>query len=397
MFDLLPMAPPDSILGLGEAFKKDPNPKKINLSVGVYKDEQGQTPILASVKEAERRILESEKSKGYLSIEGLADYGREVQNLLFGADHEIAVAKRAVTAQTPGGTGSLRVAADFLRKHFANSTVWCSKPTWANHQAIFQAAGLAVGSYAYIDAAGQGLDFAAMMESLEKVPAGDVVLLHACCHNPTGIDPTPEQWKEIADLVDRRKLLPLVDFAYQGFGDGLTEDATGLRELARPGRELLVCSSFSKNFGLYSERVGALTVVAGSADAAERALSQVRISIRVNYSNPPQHGAAVVATVLGDPALRQQWEDELTAMRSRIKSMRTLFVATMKKLAPQKDFSFIERQRGMFSFSGLTNMQVDELRTKYAVYVVGNGGRINVAGMTPSNMAPMCEAIAAVL
>lgn len=397
MFDLLPMAPPDSILGLGEAFKKDPNPKKINLSVGVYKDEQGNTPILASVKEAERRILEKEKSKGYLSIEGLADYGREVQLLLFGADHEITLSKRAVTAQTPGGTGSLRVAADFLKKHFGHATVWCSKPTWANHQAIFQAAGLAVNSYAYIDAAGQGLDFAAMMESLEKVPAGDVILLHACCHNPSGIDPTPEQWKAIAELVERKKLLPLVDFAYQGFGDGLLEDAVGLRALAQPGRELLVCSSFSKNFGLYSERVGALTLVAGDAESAEKALSQVRISIRVNYSNPPQHGAAVVATVLADPTLRQQWEDELTAMRSRIKSMRTLFVASMKQRAPQKDFSFIERQRGMFSFSGLTNLQVDELRTKYAVYVVGNGGRINVAGMTPSNMAPLCDAIAAVL
>lgn len=397
MFDLLPMAPPDSILGLGEAFKKDPNPKKINLSVGVYKDEQGNTPILASVKEAERRILEKEKSKGYLSIEGLADYGREVQLLLFGADHEITLSKRAVTAQTPGGTGSLRVAADFLKKHFGHATVWCSKPTWANHQAIFQAAGLAVNSYAYIDAAGQGLDFAAMMESLEKVPPGDVILLHACCHNPSGIDPTPEQWKAIAELVERKKLLPLVDFAYQGFGDGLLEDALGLRALAQPGRELLVCSSFSKNFGLYSERVGALTLVAGDAESAEKALSQVRISIRVNYSNPPQHGAAVVATVLADPTLRQQWEDELTAMRSRIKSMRTLFVASMKQRAPQKDFSFIERQRGMFSFSGLTNLQVDELRTKYAVYVVGNGGRINVAGMTPSNMAPLCDAIAAVL
>jgi aspartate aminotransferase len=397
MFDSLALAPPDPILGLGEAFKNDPRPGKINLSVGVYKDEQGNTPILACVKEAERRLLEHEKSKGYLSIEGLAEYDSRVQELLLGPGHEIVASGRAITAQTPGGTGSLRVAADFLKKHFPAARVWLSKPTWANHQAIFQAAGLATEPYAYIDAAGTGLDYPALRSAVEKIPAGDVLLLHACCQNPTGIDPTHEQWREIAAICGQRGILPLVDFAYQGFGDGLEEDALGLRELAAANRELIVSSSFSKNFGLYSERVGALTVVAQSTDAAQRALSQVRISIRTNYSNPPQHGAAIVAAVLGDAELRRQWEEELAVMRKRIHQMRRLFVKTMRAKAPSRDFSFIQRQNGMFSFSGLTNMQVDELRTKHAVYIVAGGGRMNVAGMTTANMPRLCDAIAAVL
>lgn len=397
MLDSLPLAPPDAILGLAEAFKLDANPRKINLSVGVYRDEQGSTPILVCVKEAERRILASEKSKGYLSIEGHPEYATRVQELLFGPGHEVLVAKRAVTAQTPGGTGSLRVAADFLKKHFPHTTVWFSKPTWANHPAIFAAAGLPVNTYAYIDAAGRALDFPAMLASLGEIPAGNVVLLHACCHNPTGIDPTPDQWKQIAAVIHERQLLPLIDFAYQGFGEGLAEDAVGLKELAPPGRELLICSSFSKNFGLYGERVGALTVVASNADAANRALSQVKISIRTNYSNPPAHGAAIVATVLGDAELRRQWEQELAAMRDRIHQMRRLFVSTMREKSPQHDFSFLVDQKGMFSFSGLTNLQVDELRSKHSVYVVGGGGRMNVAGMTRENMTPLCAAIAAVL
>ncbi|MDX1948850.1 MAG: amino acid aminotransferase [Pirellulaceae bacterium] len=397
MFDTLPLAPPDSILGLTEAFKKDPNPRKINLSVGVFKDAAGNTPILACVKEAERRLLNSEKSKGYLSIEGHPEYSAGVQELLFGAGHEIITSGRAVTAQTPGGTGSLRVAADFLKKHFPTAKLWHSKPTWANHPQIFAAAGQKVESYPYLDAAGQGLDFAAMLAALKQIPAGDIVLLHACCHNPTGVDPTPAQWREIADVVHEQKLLPLVDFAYQGFGDGLVEDAAGLRELARPGKELLVCSSFSKNFGLYGERVGALSIVAANADTAQRALSQVRLAIRTNYSNPPTHGAAIVAAVLQDAQLRTQWEAELAAMRDRIHQMRKLFVATMKAKTSKKDYSFLIQQKGMFSFSGLSNVQVDELRTKHGVYVVGNGGRMNVAGMTEANIGPLSDAIAAVL
>jgi aspartate aminotransferase len=397
MFESLPLAPPDAILGLMDAFKRDPNPNKINLSVGVYKDETGNTPILQCVKEAERRLLASENSKGYLSIEGHAEYDRLVPELLFGRGHEVLQSKRAVTAQTPGGTGSLRVAADFLKKHFPTAKVWVSKPTWANHAAIFTAAGQQVEQYAYIDASGRSLDFAAMKTALGQIPPGDIVLLHACCHNPTGIDPTREQWHEIAKIVGARQVLPLVDFAYQGFGDGINEDAAGLRELAQPGRELLVSSSFSKNFGLYGERVGALTVVTTSEEAAQRALSQVRISVRTNYSNPPTHGAAIVAAVLADSELRRQWEQELAAMRDRIHAMRKLFVETMRKKAPKHDFSFLSDQKGMFSFSGLTNMQVDELRSKHGVYVVGNGGRINVAGITRDNMEPLASAIAAVL
>jgi aspartate aminotransferase len=397
MFEKLTIAPPDPILGLGEAFKKDPNPAKINLSVGVYKDAQGNTPVLASVKTAEARLLEKEKTKNYLSIEGLSDYGQQVRHLLFGTGHEINTSQRAVTAQTPGGTGSLRVAADFLKKQCPSAKVWMSKPTWANHPALFQAAGLTVENYPYLDATGKFLDLPAMLAALQHVSPGDAVLLHACCHNPTGIDPTPAQWKAIADVLQERGALPLVDFAYQGFGDGLEEDAGGLREIARPGRELLVCSSFSKNFGLYNERVGALTLVASDANAAEAALSHIRVAIRVNYSNPPQHGAAVVAAILSDAALRAQWVEELAAMRNRINGMRKLFVETMKQKAPQHDFSFLSTQKGMFSFSGLTPMQVDELKTKHGIYIVVNGGRINVAGMTNDNMNQLCTAIAAVL
>lgn len=397
MFDALPLAPADAILGLTDAFKRDPNPQKINLSAGVYKDERGNTPILASVKEAERRLLASEQSKGYLSIEGHPEYSARVQELLFGPQSEVLSGKRAVTAQTPGGTGALRVAADFLGKHFATARVWLSKPTWANHGAIFSAAGLKTENYTYLDASARGLDFTGMMASLQSAAAGDVVLLHACCHNPSGIDPTIDQWREIAAVMADRRLLPLVDFAYQGFGKGIEDDAAGLREVLAKNRELLVCSSFSKNFGLYGERVGALTLVANDAQSAERALSQIRISIRTNYSNPPTHGAAIVATILGDAALRSQWEQELADMRKRIHDMRSTFVSTMRHKAPQHDFSFLEKQAGMFSFSGLSNMQVDELRNKHSVYVVGNGGRINVAGMTRENIGPLCTAIAAVL
>jgi aspartate/tyrosine/aromatic aminotransferase len=397
MFESLSMAPPDAILGLGEAFKKDPNPKKINLSVGVFKDAAGNTPVLACVKEAEQRLLAGEKTKNYLSIEGLADYGKLVRELLFGANHEILKSNRAVTAQVPGGTGGLRVAADFLGSKFPGKRVWMSTPTWPNHPNIFKAAGLLVDSYPYIDAAGQGLDFDKMTAAIEKMSPGDIILLHACCHNPTGVDPTPEQWKKIGDLVAQKQLLPLVDFAYQGFGDGLQEDARGLLELARPGQELLICSSFSKNFGLYSERVGALTLVAKTSEAAEAALSHIRTAIRVNYSNPPQHGAAVVATVLGDPALRKQWEDELASMRERIHKMRHLFVDKMKARGAKRDFSFLAKQKGMFSYSGLTPVQVDELKNKYAIYIVVSGGRINVAGMTEDNLDTLCDAICAVL
>lgn len=396
MFQNVQTAPPDSILGLNEAFRNDPNPEKINLSVGVFKDANGVTPVLDCVKEAERRLVSEEKTKSYLPIDGRPEYCRLVRELMLGADHEINAAARGVTVQTPGGTGALRVAADFLAKNLPGRKVWLSQPTWPNHPSIFAAAGVATAGYPYFDKASNGLAFAEMMETLQKVPAGDVVLLHGCCHNPSGIDPTAEQWQEIAELIHSRDLLPLVDFAYQGFGDGLCEDAAGLAALAQPGKELLICSSFSKNFGLYNERIGALTAVAGDSAAAAAVLSQLKNVIRSNYSNPPTHGGAVVETVLADPALRTQWESELTAMRNRINGMRTLFVETMKQTGVDQDFSFIADQKGMFSFSGLTPVQVDELRSKFAIYIVGSG-RINVAGISESNVEKLCTAIKAVL
>lgn len=397
MFETFEMAPPDSILGLNEAFKKDTNPDKINLSVGVYKNAAGATPILRCVKQAERRLLEQQQTKGYLGIDGLPDFCRLARELLFTPDHEVLTSGRAVSLQTPGGTGALRVAADFLKQKLPGASVWLSKPTWANHPNVFEAADRQVEVYRYIDASGTTLDFDAMLQSLKQIPAGDVVLLHGCCHNPTGIDPTPGQWQQIADVVQERKLLPLIDFAYQGFGQGIDEDAIGLRTVVRPGTEAIVCSSFSKNFGLYSERVGALSLIAGSADAAQAALSHAKVAVRTNYSNPPQHGGAIVATVLADPELRVMWEEEVTEMRTRIHAMRTLFVETIKQKAPQHDFSFIANQCGMFSFSGLTPVQVDELKNRHSIYAVTSGGRINVAGMTEQNMDRLCTAIASVL
>jgi aspartate aminotransferase len=396
MFEQVSVAPPDSILGITDAFNKDPNPKKINLSVGVYKDEKGQTPILASVKEAETRILKSETNKNYKPIDGAADYNKHVQELLLGAGSPLVAAGRVVTAHTPGGTGGLRVTGDFLSKVKPGSTIWVSDPTWANHEAIFKAAGMNVKVYPYFDAAANGLALDKMVAALGAAQAGDAVLLHGACHNPTGIDPTPEQWKKIADAVSGAKLLPVLDFAYQGFGDGLREDAAGLDALVAKLPEIIVVSSFSKNFGLYNERVGAITVISGTKEVAQAVLSQVKVTIRSNYSNPPAHGGTIVSTVLGDPALKAQWESEVAAMRKRIHEMRTLFVSELKARGVAKDMSFIVKQKGMFSFSGLTKEQVEKLKKDYSIYIVGSG-RINVAGMTKDNMGPLCDALAAVM
>jgi aspartate/tyrosine/aromatic aminotransferase len=396
MFESLQPAPPDAILGLGEAFKQDPNPRKINLSVGVYQDADGRTPVLDSVKRAERRMLDGETTKSYLPINGSPEFGRLVRELMLGTDHEILASNRAVTLHTPGGTGALRVAADFVKTSLPKAAVWCSTPTWPNHPAIFQAAGLKVGMYPYFDKQANRLDLEGMLAGLRQIPAGDVVCLHACCHNPSGIDPTAAQWRQIADVVYERGLLPLGDYAYQGLGDGIEADSLGLLELCRPGKELLVASSFSKNFGLYCERTGALTAVAGDQQAASIALSRLKICVRTNYSNPPAHGGVIVATVLADPELKRQWTDEVAAMRERINGMRRLFAETMRAKGSPRDFGFITTQRGMFSFSGLSDVQVDELRTKFSIYVVG-GGRINVAGMTEHNMDRLCDAVMAVL
>jgi len=396
MFENVQIAPPDPILGLTEMFKADSNPDKINLSVGVYQDAQGKTPVLATVKEAEKRILEQENSKGYLPMTGEPVYCAQVQELLFGAGHEIIAAKRAATAQCPGGTGALRVAGDYLHIVHPGAKIWLSNPTWANHNTIFEAAGLEVKSYAYRDPKSNGLDFAAMCASIKTIPKGDVILLHGCCHNPTGIDPSPEQWAQIGDLLVEQGVLPLVDFAYQGLADGVEEDRAGLLELCKKVKQMLICSSFSKNFGLYRERTGALTLVADNAEQAATVMSQVKLRIRYNYSNPPSHGGQIVATVLSDPQLKAQWLEEVAEIRNRINEMRHLFVKTLKEKGVEQDFSSIIEQRGMFSFSGLTKAQVEQLRERYSIYIVGSG-RINVAGMTPSNMDRLCEAIKSVL
>ncbi|AMG12546.1 aspartate/tyrosine/aromatic aminotransferase [Vibrio vulnificus] len=396
MFEKVVAAPADPILGLTEEFKKDPRAEKINLGVGIYKTEQGETPVLATVKKAEAALVETEKTKSYLTIEGTAEYALAVQKLLFGADAELINAQRAKTAQAPGGTGALRVAGEFIKRQLGDVKIWISNPTWANHHGVFRAAGLETVEYAYYNPETKDKDFAAMLADLEKASAGDVVLLHGCCHNPTGIDPTAQEWEALAKLVADKGLLPLFDFAYQGFAKGVEEDAQGLRAFAKFNKEILVASSFSKNFGLYNERVGAFTLVAESQEIAETAFSQVKAIIRSIYSNPPAHGSAVVTHILNDAALRAEWEAEVAEMRDRIQEMRELFVATLKEEGVAADFSFIERQNGMFSFSGLNKDQVARLKEEFAIYIVGSG-RISVAGMTKSNMGPLCKAIAAVL
>ncbi|MEH0876321.1 amino acid aminotransferase [Pectobacterium cacticida] len=396
MFETISAAPADPILGLTDLFRADDRVNKINLGIGVYKDETGKTPILTSVKKAEHYLLENETTKIYLGIDGLPAFAQCTQALLFGKENAIIADNRARTAQTPGGTGALRVAADFIAKQTSAKRVWISNPTWPNHHNVFSAVGLETCQYDYYDAANHALDFDGLLNSLNAAQAGDVVLFHGCCHNPTGIDPTAEQWATLADLSAAKGWLPLFDFAYQGFARGLDEDAEGLRRFAEKHDELIVCSSYSKNFGLYNERVGACTLVAANASTADKAFSQMKAAIRANYSNPPAHGAAVVATILGNDALKAIWEQELTAMRERIQRMRQLFVNTLQEKGAEQDFSFIINQNGMFSFSGLTKDQVLRLRDEFGVYAV-NSGRINVAGMTPENMAPLCEAIVAVL
>jgi len=396
MLERIEAAPKDAILGLTEAFRADDRQEKINLSVGVYQDASGKTPLLECVKEAERRLAASPTTKSYLPISGLADYCQAVAELAFGAGADVIAQKRLAAAQTPGGTGALRVAADFIHTNLPKATVWVSDPTWPNHPQIFAAAGVPTKTYAYFDAATNSLKLDAMLAAVKQMPAGDVILLHGCCHNPTGIDPTPAEWKQIADAVYAQGLLPLVDFAYQGFADGIDEDAAGLKAFLRPGAELLVCSSFSKNFSLYRERVGASFGVAADAKAAAAVQSQFDRVIRANYSNPPGHGAEIVATILRDGALRKQWESEVATMRDRINSMRQALVAALKKHGVPGDYSFIERQRGMFSFSGLTKDQVEALKKDHAIYAVGSG-RINVAGLTPTNVDRVAECIGKVV
>jgi aspartate/tyrosine/aromatic aminotransferase len=389
-------APPDPILGLAETFRADSRPNKVNLSVGVYVDDSGVTPVVPSVLEAERRLLEKAGSKGYLPIDGRAGYKNVVRDLVFGPDHEIVTGNRSATAQTPGGTGALRVAADFLLQTGSSKTIWLSEPTWPNHPQLFTLAGFAPRTYPYLDESGRAIDVGKMLGALRSAVPGDVVLLHGSCHNPSGVDPDAETWAAIGEIIVERELVPIVDFAYQGFGFGLREDADWLVGLARPGLEFLVCSSFSKNFALYNERVGALTVVAADAARAASALSHVKIAIRANYSNPPAHGADIVETILSDPALRTQWESDLAGMRNRILGNRAALVEALVAAGVRGNWEPIRHQRGMFALLGLSADQVARLRDEFAVYVVGKG-RINVAGLSSANLTHVVESVKVVI
>ncbi|TLU76211.1 amino acid aminotransferase [Mannheimia varigena] len=396
MFSHIQAAPADPILGLGEAFKAETREGKINLGIGVYMTDEGKTPIVKAVKEAEKRLLENETTKTYLTIDGVQAFNAATQTLLFGENAEVITSGRAKTAQSLGGTGALRIAAEFVKRHTAAKNVWISTPTWPNHNAIFEAVGINVKGYRYYDKETNGLDWDNLIADLSQAEAGDVVLLHGCCHNPTGIDPTPAQWEQLAALSAEKGWLPLFDFAYQGFANGLEEDAYGLRAFVKNNRELLVASSFSKNFGLYNERVGAFTLIADNADDANRAFTQIKSIIRVLYSNPSAHGASAVAVALADPELKALWIEELDEMRNRIKEMRAKLVQLLKEKGANKDFSFINEQNGMFSFSGLTPEQVDKLKDDFAIYAV-RSGRINVAGITSKNIEALADAIVKVL
>lgn len=396
MFEAIVAAPADPILGLTDAFQADPRRDKINLGVGVYKDSQGGTPILPTVKIIEQRLVNEQLSKGYLAIDGHPAYAAQVQQLLLGQDNPLLDSGRVKTAAAPGGTGALRIAAEFIRRQLGITKIHVSNPTWANHHGIFGQAGLSVANYSWFDAQTNALDWQGLQADMAAIQAGEAVLLHGCCHNPTGIDPTPEQWQQLADSLAGRGILVIFDFAYQGFGAGVEEDAFSLRAFAESHPELLVCSSFSKNFGIYNERAGAVSLIGHTAEQAANAFSQIRAIIRSIYSNPPAHGIQVVQGILSSSELKQQWLQELAQMRLRIQQMRTDFVNGLVAEGIQQDFSFIARQNGMFSFSGLTPAQVTRLRDDFGVYIVGNG-RISVAGMTPANLPPLCHAIAQVL
>jgi aromatic-amino-acid transaminase len=395
VFSAIEMAPRDPILGITEAFNADTNPAKINLGVGVYYDDNGKVPLLKCVEKAEAILIEQHAPRTYLPIEGLAAYDKAVQELVFGADSAVIQEKRAVTVQALGGTGALKLGADFLKRFSPDSEVYISNPSWENHRALFESAGFKVNNYAYYDETTHGVNFAAMLAALKAMPRGAIVVLHACCHNPTGADLTQAQWDEVIAAVVAGGLVPFLDMAYQGFGAGIAEDGAVVRRFAATGVPLLVSNSFSKSFSLYGERVGALSVVAASAEEASRLLSQLKRVVRTNYSNPPVHGGKVVATALATPELRQMWEDELAGMRVRIKEMREAFVQKLKVKAPGHDFDFVREQVGMFSYSGLTKEQVAKLREQ-SIYAVDTG-RICVAALNSKNIDTVVDAIAKVL
>lgn len=396
IFSAVELAPRDPILGLNEAFNADTRTTKVNLGVGVYSDDNGKIPLLAAVKAAEKARLETMPPRGYQPIEGAQAYDSAVQNLLFGVDSELIKAGQVVTAQALGGTGALKIGADFLKRLNPAAKVYISNPSWENHRALFESAGFEVENYPYYDAATRGVDFDGMRAFLAQLPAGSVIVLHACCHNPTGADLSDPQWAEVVQVCRERGLVPFLDMAYQGFADGIDADAVAVRLFSASGLQFFVSSSFSKSFSLYGERVGALSIVTAGKEESARVLSQLKRVIRTNYSNPPIHGGAVVAAVLSNPELRQLWEDELAGMRDRIRAMRVGLVEAIKAEGVAQDFSFVAQQRGMFSYTGLSAAQVERLRADFGIYAVSTG-RICLAALNSKNLAYVASAIAQVV
>ncbi|MEJ2760916.1 MAG: aspartate/tyrosine/aromatic aminotransferase [Gammaproteobacteria bacterium] len=396
MFESFEKLPDDPILGLTVAYNKDPNPHKIDLGAGVYKTEDGNTPIFDAVKKAEAIRLETETTKTYTPISGDPAFCERIRPLILGADHAVIKEGRACAAATPGGSGSLRLAGELINSWKPGADLWVCRPTWGNHIPLLGQAGLNIREYPYYDPDGHGILFEEMLKTLSGLGPDDVVLLHGCCHNPTGADLSPEQWRGVAGVAAERGFLPLVDFAYQGLGESLEQDAYGVRLLAESVPEMLIAYSCSKNFGLYRDRIGALAAVTPNPDAAGAVLSHMKVNARRLYSVPPAHGAIVVATILADPGLRQNWEQELDGMCRRINDLRALFADTMKKKGSPRDFGFIKSQKGMFSFLGLDKDQVRRLREEYSIYVVANS-RINVAGISPMNVDYLTDSILAVL
>jgi aromatic-amino-acid transaminase len=396
LFNAVEMAPRDPILGLTEQFVADTNPRKVNLGVGVYYDDNGKLPLLECVRKAEEKITQARAAKGYLPMDGIAAYDKAVQALAFGADSEPVKSGRIATVQAIGGTGGLKVGADFLHRLYPDAKVLISDPTWENHRGIFRDAGFEVGTYAYYDAARRGIDFEGMLAALNAAPAGTIVLLHACGHNPTGYDLTPAQWDQVVATVNARKLVPFVDMAYQGFSQGLAEDRIAVEKFVAAGEDFFLSTSFSKSMSLYGERVGALSVVCANKEEQVRVLSQLKLVVRTNYSNPPTHGGLLAATIMTTPELRALWEQELAGMRTRIKQMRTAIVEKLKAAGVKGDFSFIAQQVGMFSYSGLGKDQMLRLRNEFGVYGI-DSGRICVAALNSRNIEYVAECIAKVV
>lgn len=396
MFQSLSALPADPILGLMASYRADTNPKKIDLGIGVYKDESGHTPVMSAIKKAEDLLLKSQTTKTYVGPTGAADYNDAVGLLILGEALNTSLGKRRVTVQAPGGCGGLRLAAEFIKKANSDATVWVSNPTWANHIPLLGSAGLKIAEYPYYDYATHSVRFDEMLECLDKVPAGDVVLLHGCCHNPCGADLSQEQWQQVRDVALKQNFTVFIDLAYQGLGDGLNEDVYGVRLMAEALSELIVVTSCSKNFGLYRERVGALTMICDTPTAASVATTQIAAAARAMYSMPPDHGAALVQMILNNATLRHEWDKELTEMRNRINSLRAQFVAQLKTIGVEEDFSFIEREKGMFSFLGVNVEQVQSLVKDYSIYLV-NSSRINVAGINDDNIEYLATSLATVL